>query len=196
MLNTPAEPPLFHGRRPDAGLTTAYVGIGSNLPERAAHLTHALHRLDEVATVSGASGVYESDAVGCPAQPSYLNMVARLETELGPEALLERLQGIEAERGRERSFKNAPRTLDLDLLLHGDHRLDLPGLTIPHPRMTKRAFVLVPLLELDPGLVEPHSGRPYRDYLADLERDATGDPGATTVRRVADEGPLRDGNHE
>lgn len=196
MLNTPDEPPMFHSRRPGAGSTTAYVGIGSNLPIRAAHLTYALHRLDEIATVSGASGVYESDAVGYSAHPAYLNMVARLETELGPEALLERLQGIEAERGRERSFRNAPRTLDLDLLLHGDLRLKLPGLTVPHPRMTRRAFVLVPLLELDPDLAEPHSGRPYREYLADLERDAAGDSAAATVQRVADEGTLLDGKYE
>lgn len=187
---------MFHDRRLGAGSTTAYVAIGSNLPVRIAHLRHAMHRLDEVATVTGASGVYESDAVGYPDHPAYLNMVARLETELGPASLLQRLQEIEAERGRERSFRNAPRTLDLDLLLHGNLRLDLPGLTIPHPRMTLRAFVLVPLLELDADLAEPSSGRPYRDYLADLERDPAGDQGAAAVRRVTDGGALLDAKED
>jgi 2-amino-4-hydroxy-6-hydroxymethyldihydropteridine diphosphokinase len=113
--------------------------------------------------LTGLSGVYESDAVGFEDQPPFLNLVARLETELGPEALLERLRVVEAERGRERSFRNAPRTLDIDILLYDDVVLDVPGLTIPHPRMTGRSFVLAPLLELDPDLEEPGTGRRFAD---------------------------------
>jgi 2-amino-4-hydroxy-6-hydroxymethyldihydropteridine diphosphokinase len=97
--------------------------------------------------------------VDAPAQPDYVNAVAALETELSPAQLLDSLQGIERRHGRERPYANAPRTLDLDLLTYGDLVLDSPMLTLPHPRMHARAFVLRPLLELDPRAEVPGRGR-------------------------------------
>jgi len=104
-------------------------------------------------------------------QPEYVNAVARIETALGPRALLDRLLEIERAHGRVREFPNAPRMLDLDIALYGDRVVDEPGLTIPHPRMTARAFVLLPLCEIAPDAVVPGHGR-----VADLARkvDASG----------------------
>lgn len=96
-------------------------------------------------------------------------MVVGLDTALEPADLLKRTREIEGERGRVRSFRNAPRTLDIDLLLHGTRVVDLEGLTVPHPRMTARAFVLVPLLELAPELQDPRTGRPYAEHLSELD---------------------------
>lgn len=146
--------------------TVAYLALGANLGDRVAHLRHALRRLaEEGGRLTGVSRVYETDPVGFEDQPPFLNLVARLETPLEPEALLDFARRIEGERGRERTFRNAPRTLDIDVLLYGDRRIDRPGLTVPHPRMNERAFVLVPLLELEPALREPGTGRAYADWL-------------------------------
>lgn len=140
---------------------SVYLGLGSNVGDRRAHLAHALDRLDAAFGLTGVSGVYETDPVGYRDQPRFLNLVARLRTDLAPRALLDRLRAIERERGRERTFKNAPRTLDIDLLLYGDRVIDQEGLRVPHPRMTERSFVLVPLLELDPELTHPVSGQAF-----------------------------------
>ncbi len=138
----------------------AYVGLGSNLGDRAAHLAEALdalHATPEV-EVLDVSPVYETEPVG-PPQPPYWNAVVRLRTGLAPRALLERLLAIEREAGRVRSAeRNAPRTLDLDLLLYGDCCLSEPGLELPHPRLAERAFVLVPLRDLAPELRHPLLG--------------------------------------
>jgi len=162
------------------GEDIAFVALGSNLGAREAHLEHALAALratDGVREVR-VSSRYETAPVGPGVQGPYLNAVARLVTSLAPRALLERLLAIEAERGRERgSERNAPRTLDLDLLLYGDREIDEPGLEVPHPRMCERAFVLEPLCELAPELVPP--GQPY--CVEALARRAR-DPRA--VRRV------------
>jgi len=117
----------------------------------------ALERLPQT-RVTARSGLYRSAPVGHREQPDFVNAVARLETGLAPDALWNALQAIERAHGRERSFRNAPRTLDLDLLLYGEARIDTPGLTVPHPRMHARAFVLKPLLELDPQANIPGKG--------------------------------------
>lgn len=153
-------------------MTRAYLGLGSNVGDREAHLAHALDRLRAEGRLTGVSSVYETDPVGYLDQGPFLNMVARLETERTPEELLAAVVGIESGRGRVRDFPNAPRTLDIDILLYGDRQLRLESLTIPHPRMNKRPFVLVPLLELDPRLREPVTGRGYRDILGALSQGA------------------------
>jgi 2-amino-4-hydroxy-6-hydroxymethyldihydropteridine diphosphokinase len=147
-------------------VTRAFLGLGSNVGSREAHLAHAIHRLAMETRVSGLSSVYETEPVGFAGQGPFLNMVVRLETERSPESLLTLVHAIEAERGRVRTFRDAPRTLDIDVLLFGDREIRLEGLTVPHPRMNGRPFVLVPLLELAPELVEPVTGRSYRDILA------------------------------
>jgi 2-amino-4-hydroxy-6-hydroxymethyldihydropteridine diphosphokinase len=158
----------------------AWLGLGSNVGDRAAHLAHALSRLSRATELTGVSSVYETDPVGFQDQGRFFNMVARVETRLEPGELLALARTIEAERGRERTVRNGPRTLDIDLLLYGDRRIDQPGLTVPHPRMRDRPFVLVPLLELDPGLRDPTTGRGYHEALVGASGGAK-DPG---IRRV------------
>ena len=112
------------------------------------------------------SPIYETDPVGPPPQGPYLNAVAHLRTRLAPRALLEALLAIEREAGRARSVRDAARTLDLDLLLHGDRIVDEPGLVLPHPRLAARAFVLEPLAALAPDLRHPTLGEPIASLAA------------------------------
>jgi 2-amino-4-hydroxy-6-hydroxymethyldihydropteridine diphosphokinase len=137
----------------------AWVGLGANLGDARTTLVAALTALGRLpdTTLLAASSVYRSAPIESTG-PDYLNAVARLATRLAPTALLLELQRIEREHGRERPYRNAPRTLDLDLLLHGDACLATPTLTLPHPRLHERAFVLVPLAELAPRLVIPGRG--------------------------------------
>jgi 2-amino-4-hydroxy-6-hydroxymethyldihydropteridine diphosphokinase len=134
-------------------VTIAYVGIGSNLDDPRSQVLQAFQELDQLphSRVVRRSSLYRSSPVGYAAQPDFINAVAQLETGLAAERLLGELQAIEARHGRARSFANAPRTLDLDLLMVGATRLDSAELTLPHPRMHERAFVLRPLLEIAPG---------------------------------------------
>ena len=137
----------------------AFVGVGANLGDAHRSVVDALAALGRLpgCTLCRASAVYRSapvDAVG----PDFFNAVAELHTTLSPSALLQALQAIESACGRERPYRNAPRTLDLDLLLHGDTVLDTPALTLPHPRLQLRAFVLRPLLDLAPDLAAPGLG--------------------------------------
>jgi 2-amino-4-hydroxy-6-hydroxymethyldihydropteridine diphosphokinase len=132
----------------------AYIGLGANLGDSASTLRAVLAELAEVPGISActASPFYRSAPVDADG-PDYVNAVARICTTLTPMKLLSTLQGLENRHGRQRPYRHAPRTLDLDLLLHGDVRLDSDGLTLPHPRMHQRAFVLQPLRDLEPGLV-------------------------------------------
>jgi 2-amino-4-hydroxy-6-hydroxymethyldihydropteridine diphosphokinase len=142
-------------------MTLAYVGLGANLGDPRARIEQALQDMKHLRnTKLGArSSLYRSAPQGCAGQPDFLNAVARLDTGLPAGELLESLLAIERRHGRERRFRNAPRTLDLDLLLYGDETIDEPGLRVPHPRMHERAFVLAPLLELDPAISIPGRGR-------------------------------------
>ena len=137
-----------------------FVGLGSNLDDPRNQVSHALRMLDDLPQtgVMARSGLYRSAPVGCLEQPDFINAVARLETTLSPRALLDALLQLERECGRTREFRNAPRTLDLDMLLYDDMQHHEHGLTIPHPQMHKRAFVLRPLLEIAPECVIPGVG--------------------------------------
>jgi 2-amino-4-hydroxy-6-hydroxymethyldihydropteridine diphosphokinase len=141
-------------------VTIAYVGIGSNLDDPRTHVLQALRELDELphTRVVKKSSLYRSAPIGYEAQPDFVNAVAQIETGLPAERLLAELQEIEARHRRTRSFANAPRTLDLDVLLFGNAELDSPGLKIPHPRMHERAFVLKPLVEISPEATIPGRG--------------------------------------
>lgn len=139
---------------------TAYVALGANLGDPVAQLRDglaALARLPDT-RVTAVSPFYRSAAVGYRDQPDFVNAVAALDTTLAPRALLEALLAIEREHGRVRSFLNAPRTLDLDIVLYGDRRVVEDGLEIPHPRMHERAFVVVPLADIAPDVVVPGRG--------------------------------------
>lgn len=143
----------------------AYVGLGANLGDREATIRAATAALPGVVAVSS---LRKTDPVGKTDQPRFLNGVAALETELSAGELLDVLLSVERELGRERRERWGPRTIDLDLLLYGDETVDGPGLTVPHPRLHERRFVLEPLAELDPELFIPGRGR-VKDLLARLD---------------------------
>ena len=139
----------------------ATIGLGANLNDPAAQVEYALAELDRLpgTRLLARSSLYASAPVGYVDQPDFINAVAQIETSLAPRTLLAALLDIEHRHGRERSFRNAPRTLDLDLLLYGDAHFHEEGLTLPHPRMHERGFVLLPLLEIAPDTVIPGHGR-------------------------------------
>jgi 2-amino-4-hydroxy-6-hydroxymethyldihydropteridine diphosphokinase len=141
-------------------MTLAYVGLGANIGEPRQQLRTALDELSGLpkTRMTASSSLYRSAPLGNVDQPEFLNAVARIDTGLAPEALLERLQEIEQRHGRERPFAGAPRTLDLDLLLYGDETITSARLTVPHPRMHQRAFVLKPLVEIAPDASIPGHG--------------------------------------
>lgn len=140
-------------------LTTCYIGIGSNLGDARAYVEQAIARLGQMSStrLAAQSSLFRTAPVDAGGD-DYVNAVARIETQLPPEQLLQELQAIEQDFGRDRPYQNAPRTLDLDILLYGAQLISSASLQIPHPRMTQRAFVLIPLLQLDPFLTIPGQG--------------------------------------
>jgi 2-amino-4-hydroxy-6-hydroxymethyldihydropteridine diphosphokinase len=131
-------------------VTRTFLALGSNLGDREANLRTAVALLGERdVRVTRSSGVYETEPVGGPPQPPYLNAVVEAETELEPGDLLRACRAVEDSLGRQRGERWGPRTIDVDVLTYGREEIDRPGLRVPHPRMHERAFVLVPLLELD-----------------------------------------------
>ena len=153
------------------------VALGSNLDQPATHVQRALRDIDDLpeTALMEISTLYETAPVGITDQPTFVNAVAQVATTLSPHDLLARLHAIEAQHGRNRNSvseeKNGPRTLDLDILMFDESQIDERGLTIPHPRMHERAFVLVPLVEIAPEVIIPGRGA-AKDLLATL--DATG----------------------
>ena len=138
----------------------AFVGLGANLGEPETQVRGAIKALGEIpkTRLLIASSLYRSAPLGRKDQPDFVNAVAEIETELGAKALLEELFAIETRFGRMRTLPNAPRTLDLDLLLYGNRVIAEPGLVVPHPRMHERAFVLAPLAEIAPDAIVPGKG--------------------------------------
>lgn len=139
---------------------SAFLGLGSNLANPAAQVLQAMQAIGELPAtrVLARSSLYRSAPVGYLDQPDFINAVVRIETELAPLVLLQALLALEHENGRTREFQNAPRTLDLDVLLYDDLQHHQHGLTVPHPQMHRRAFVLQPLLEIAPDCVIPGVG--------------------------------------
>ena len=140
-----------------AAVAEAFVALGANLENPVLQVTQALSELDAIegTHVLAASSLYRTAPVGYADQPDFINAVARLETGLSPRALLDALHLIEDRHARQRSMRNAPRTLDLDLLLYGMLVMREEDLTLPHPRMHERAFVLMPLAEIAPDVSVP-----------------------------------------
>jgi 2-amino-4-hydroxy-6-hydroxymethyldihydropteridine diphosphokinase len=152
-------------------MTIAYVGLGANLGDREAMLRSALEQLrtEPGMRVTAVSAFRDTAPVGLVDQPRFLNAAAAVENELGARELLDRLLGIERRLGRRREGPRfGPRTIDLDLLLYGDERIDEPGLHVPHPRLHERLFALEPLTELDQSLVVPGRGA-LADLVAGLQ---------------------------
>ena len=156
-----------------SSLIPAFIGLGSNLGDPAAQIRCALLTLAALpeTRLVRQSSLYRNPPVGHLDQPDFVNAVAQIETRLAPRELLAQLLDLERAHGRVRDYPNAPRTLDLDVLLYGELALREPGLIVPHPRMLERAFVLVPLAEIAPDALVPGKGR-----VADLLRkvDASG----------------------
>lgn len=139
--------------------STVYLGLGSNLGDRHRNIGKAIELLSEKVHMEAISSTYETEPVGYDDQPCFLNAVCRVSTSLEPRQILLLAKEIEAKLGREPTFRNGPRVIDIDILLYDSQVMDTPDLTIPHPRLTQRAFVLVPLAELAPDLVHPVSGK-------------------------------------
>jgi 2-amino-4-hydroxy-6-hydroxymethyldihydropteridine diphosphokinase len=150
-------------------LTRVAIALGSNLGDRQHHLSSAIQQLTVSVRDARVSTFRETAPVGVAGeQPAYLNAALAGVTELGAHDLFHALQHIEAAHGRERPYPNAPRTLDLDLVLYGDEIIDTPSLVVPHPRFRKRAFVLEPLAEIAPDFVDPVSGQTVAELWAKL----------------------------
>ena len=161
----------------------AYIGLGANLGDRQGSLQAALKKLDNPPTmkVIRVSALYETTPVGVTDQPEFLNAVAAVKTTLSPRELLDVLLHLENQMGRVRTLRWGPRVIDLDLLLYGETQVALAGLTVPHPRLRERAFVLVPLVEIAPDLALPEDGR----LVSELAESFSGDSGSPgNIRRL------------
>jgi 2-amino-4-hydroxy-6-hydroxymethyldihydropteridine diphosphokinase len=149
--------------------TIAYIGLGSNKGDKRANCQKALHLLSSAGRVLTVSSFYCTEPVGYRDQETFINAVAAVETELTPEALLTECLRIEERLGRTRELRWGPRTLDLDILLYGERVVDEPDLTIPHPRLALRRFVLLPLAEIAPQVVHPVLKKTAKHLLHELK---------------------------
>lgn len=157
-----------------------YLGLGSNLGNRELNLEKALDFLSERMKVVKVSSIYDTEPVGNPNQPRFLNLVCEVQTGLSPLGLLIVVKAIENKLGRMPSEPNAPRTVDIDILLYGDKVTDTPQLTIPHPRLHERAFVLVPLSEIASDIVHPV----IKKTVKELSETVEGEKGVVLHRKA------------
>ena len=151
-------------------MNKAYIALGTNIEPRDFYLSEALNLLEahEAIAIQKRSSIYETAPVGYLDQGDFLNMVVEVQTLLDPTALLEAIQEIEDKLGRTREIRFGPRTIDLDILLYNEEQISEPKLTIPHPAMHERAFVLVPLVEIASDYVLPHTGKTVKEQLDEL----------------------------
>ncbi|MBK3496892.1 2-amino-4-hydroxy-6-hydroxymethyldihydropteridine diphosphokinase [Viridibacillus sp. YIM B01967] len=154
-------------------MNDVYISLGSNIGDRLQTLQHAVKLLTEQNEVEVVklSSIYETDPVGFTDQDAFLNMVAHIRTALAPEKTLKMCQAIENELKRVRVIRWGPRTIDLDILLYNHDNIETETLTVPHPRMHERAFVLVPLLEIDPKLIDPKTNAALQTVLSSVGKE-------------------------
>jgi 2-amino-4-hydroxy-6-hydroxymethyldihydropteridine diphosphokinase len=148
---------------------TVYLALGSNLGDRLANLKEAIAALPPQMEVQAKSSIYETPPWGYEAQPKFLNQVIKAETYLAPGPLLKHLKRLEVALGRQESFPNGPRQIDMDILFYDDLVLNSPSLVIPHPRLHERGFVLLPLMDISPDLVHPVNQKSVREMAAECE---------------------------
>lgn len=158
-------------RQEEVGVPSrVYLGLGSNMGDRELNLRRGLAALGRVVKIGRVSGIWDTEPVGYPDQPRFLNLVVEAESVLEPMALLEALQRIERDLGRVPAFRNAPRPMDIDILLYDARRIVMDRLTVPHPRLLERGFALRPLAELAPGSRHPLTGLTLAAHLEQAER--------------------------
>lgn len=173
-------------------MNIAYLSIGSNIGDRLTHLMNAVHALHTFnrTSVLKISSVYETEPVGYTDQANFLNIAIQIETALNPLELLAVCQGIEIELGRVRDIRWGPRIVDLDILLFNQDIIDIETLTVPHPRMHERAFVLIPLLEIEPFITHPVTKTCYS------EGEALEDDGVVLLEKVNEVSEFMKTNHD
>ena len=155
-----------------SNLINVYLGLGTNLGNRRENLRAGLTFLSKELDIRKHSSIYETDPWGYLDQPKFLNMVCCVGTELAPTDLLDFCKGIELKVGREPTFDLGPRVLDIDILSYGDMVFESPSLTIPHPKLAERAFVLVPLVEVNPEWLHPKSGANVSELLGQVSPES------------------------
>lgn len=175
-LDTPISP-LFPASKAPAATHIVYLALGSNLGDRRGNLAAALQQLREVVTIETVSSVYETEPVGYLEQPRFFNIACCGKTWLSAQDLLHYIQSIEVAIGRQPTFRNGPRPIDIDIILYDDLYIHDDHLTIPHPRMAERAFVLAPLAEISPNIVDPSNGQTAQELLLQVSQEG--------VRRLA-----------
>ena len=175
-LDTPISP-LFPQSSTPIATHNVYLALGSNLGDRRGHLAAALQQLREVITIDMISSVYETEPVGYLEQPRFLNIACSGKTWLSAQDLLQYTKTVEVAIGRQPSFRNGPRPIDIDILLYDNLQIRQEDLTIPHPRMNERAFVLAPLAEIAPDIVDPISGKTAQELSTTISHDG--------VKRIA-----------
>jgi 2-amino-4-hydroxy-6-hydroxymethyldihydropteridine diphosphokinase len=146
----------------------AYLSLGSNIGDREGHLRQAISYLEKLGRIIAVSSFYETEPVEYTQQTWFLNCAVKLETSETPPQFMKNILHIEQELGRQRTQRKGPRTIDIDILLFGDTAMETPGLTIPHPAMASRRFVLEPLAEIEPGLKHPILKKPVKELLGEL----------------------------
>lgn len=166
-----------------------FLALGTNIEPRLTYLQKALDEIDvnEYMTIIKQSSIYETAPVGYTEQPDFLNMVIQIETKLAPLDLLDACQKVELGLGRKREIRFGPRTIDLDILIYNHENRETERLILPHPRMHERAFVLIPLNELNPELPIGDEGKTASDYVSELTKQAVKDVRIWTPLELADE---------
>ena len=155
-------------------LVTAYLCLGSNIGDRRENIDKALEYISQKLRVTEKSSVYDTEPVGNPEQPRFLNMICQIKTMLKAADLLVLVKAIEQKLGRMPGRPNSPRPIDIDILFYGDEVIKTPELKIPHPRLVQRAFVLIPLAEIAPALIHPVSKKTVNELLKELKKGVQG----------------------